>query len=161
MKKFAHGGARPGAGRRPKYELLFKLTVGSLCEFMLRDTTKRAAQYELSRLFGKPGARESLSDLHYQWRKGRIDIEARLHWLMTDDGVQYLEDVKTEIAALNSIEQTGIETNRLFLVSAKPPYGSRKLIRRLVAEKYSLTENEVRYLWDEFIKFERKQKSKT
>ena len=161
MKKIAHGGARPGAGRRPKYDLLFKLTVGSLCEFMLRDTTKRAAEYELNRLLGKPGTRKPVSDLDDQWRKGKIEIEARLHWLMTDDGVQYLEDVKTEIAALNSIKQTGIETNRLFLVSAKPPYGSRKLIRRLVAEKYSLTENEVRYLWDEFIKFEREQKSKT
>ena len=62
---------------------------------------------------------------------------------------------------LNDIQATGSETNRLFQISSKLPRDTRKSIRIQVALEYSLTDNQVKYMWDEYAKFEQKIKLAT
>jgi archaellin len=152
------GGPRPGAGRNAKYTEELKLSVGSLCQKLMSAAIEIQKQEAIDRLVGKTFEADRQSNLNDQWQQSVIPVKKRTEWLKSEKGIQHLSDVAIEIEELNKSINTGNPKNRIFQVKLKAPYGARKLIRKIVAEKYSLTENEVKYLWDEFIKFERKLK---
>ena len=141
------GGKRDGAGPKPKYHADFILEIGSLCEARLRaarDKSKAKAEDDLTSKY---------SDLRDHWQKAhQIEQPERQQWLKSDQGMQYIDDVNFELSELNRTQKTGSETNRIFPINLKPPHKARKTIRRDVAAEYSLTENQVKYLWAKYTK---------
>ena len=144
------GGKRDGAGPKPKYHADFILEIGSLCEARLRaarDKSKAKAEDDLTSKY---------SDLRDHWQKAhQIEQPERQQWLKSDQGMQYIDDVNFELSELNRTQKTGSESNRIFPINLKTPHKARKTIRRDVAEEYSLTENQVKYLWNKHIKLEK------
>ena len=144
------GGKRDGAGPKQKYSAAFIVEIGSLCQARLlaaRDKAKAKAKDDLT---------GQLSDLRDHWQKAhQIEQPERQQWLKSDQGMQYIDDVNFEVSELNRTQKTGSETNRIFPINLKTPHKARKTIRRDVAEEYSLTENQVKYLWNEHIKLEK------
>jgi hypothetical protein len=141
------GGKRDGAGPKQKYSAAFILEIGSLCQARLlaaRDKAKAKAKDDLT---------GQLSDLRDHWQKAhQIEQPERQQWLKSDQGKQYIEDVDFEVSELNRTLKTGSETNRLFNLNVKTPHRARKTIRCKVAAEYSLTENQVKYLWAKYTK---------
>jgi len=142
-----HGGKRDGAGPKQKYSAAFIEEIGSLCQARLlaaRDKAKAKAKDDLT---------GQLSDLRDHWQKAhQIEQPERQQWLKSDQGKQYIEDVNFEVSELNRSMKTGSETNRLFNLNVKTPHRARKIIRCQVASEYSLTENQVKYLWAKYTK---------
>ena len=142
-----HGGKRDGAGPKQKYSDAFIVEIGSLCQARLlaaRDKAKAKA---------KDGLTSKDSDLRNQWQKAQqIELPERRQWLRSDEGIQYIDDLNIEVYELNRTLKTGSETNRLFQINSKTPHRARKTIRREVAAEYSLTENQVKYLWAKYTK---------
>lgn len=144
------GGKRDGAGPKQKYSAAFILEIGSLCQARLMAARDKAKTKVKDDLTGQ------LSDLRDHWQKAhQIEQPERQQWLKSDQGKQYIEDVNFEVSELNRTMKTGSETNRLFPINFKTPHKARKTIRRDVAEEYSLTENQVKYLWNEHVKLEK------
>ena len=141
------GGKRDGAGPKQKYSAAFILEIGSLCQARLlaaRDKAKAKAKDDLT---------GQLSDLRDHWQKAhQIEQPERQQWLSSDKGMQYIDDVNIEVSELNQTLKTGSETNRLFQINSKTPHRARKTIRCEVAAEYSLTENQVKYLWAKYTK---------
>lgn len=141
------GGKRDGAGPKQKYSAAFIVEIGSLCQARLlaaRDKAKAKAKDDLT---------GQLSDLRDHWQKAhQIEQPERQQWLKSDQGKQYIEDVNFEVSELNRSMKTGSETNRLFNLNVKTPHRARKIIRGQVASEFSLTENQVKYLWAKYTK---------
>lgn len=139
------GGKRDGAGPKQKYSAAFILEIGSLCQArLLAARDKAKAQDDLT---------GQLSDLRDHWQKAhQIEQPERQQWLSSDKGMQYIDDVNIEVSELNQTLKTGSETNRLFQINSKTPHRARKTIRCEVAVEYSLTENQVKYLWAKYTK---------
>ena len=145
-----HGGKRDGAGPKQKYSDAFIVKIGSLCQARLLAARDKAKAKAKDHLTGQ------LSDLRDHWQKAhQIEQPERQQWLKSDQGMQYIDDVNFEVSELNRTQKTGSETNRIFPINLKTPHKARKTIRRDVAEEYSLTENQVKYLWNEHIKLEK------
>ena len=141
------GGKRDGAGPKQKYDDDFILEIGSLCQARLRAAREEAIKR------AKDNLTSQHSDLRDQWQVAhQIEKSKRQQWLKSDQGKQYIEDVNFEVAELNRAMKTGSETNRLFNLNVKTPHRARKIIRCQVASEYSLTENQVKYLWDKYTK---------
>ena len=142
-----HGGKRDGAGPKQKYSDAFIVEIGSLCQARLlaaRDKAKAKAKDDLT---------SKDSDLRDQWQKAQqIELPERRQWLRSDEGIQYIDDLNIEVYELNRTLKTGSETNRLFQINSKTPHRARKTIRCEVAAEYSLTENQVKYLWAKYTK---------
>lgn len=141
------GGKRDGAGPKQKYHADFILEIGSLCEARLRAASDKANAKAEDDLTSK------YSDLRDHWQKAhKIEQPERQQWLNSDKGMQYIDDVNIEVSELNQTLKTGSETNRLFQINSKTPHRARKTIRCEVAAEYSLTENQVKYLWAKYTK---------
>lgn len=150
-----HGGKRKGAGRRPKWSHNFKLHIGMLCQTQFREAQKIAENRAIKELISE-------EDLQTEFQRSKIiPVPERSAWIKSEEGDDYIASVEAEIAMLNEIRGTGSETNRLFQINTRPPRGTRKSIRDQIALEYSLTDNQVKYIWDEYVKFERKIKSET
>ena len=141
------GGKRDGAGPKQKYSAAFIVEIGSLCQARLlaaRDKAKAKAKDDLT---------GQLSDLRDHWQKAhQIEQPGRQQWLSSGEGMQYIDDVNIEVSELNQTLKTGSETNRLFQINSKTPHRARQTIRCEVAAEYSLTENQVKYLWAKYTK---------
>ena len=141
------GGKRDGAGLKQKYDDDFILEIGSLCQARLRAAREEAIKR------AKDNLTSQHSDLRDQWQVAhQIEKSKRQQWLKSDQGKQYIEDVNFEVAELNRAMKTGSETNRLFNLNVKTPHRARKIIRCQVASEFSLTENQVKYLWAKYTK---------
>lgn len=142
-----HGGKRDGAGPKQKYSDAFIVKIGSLCQARLLAARDKAKAKAKDHLTGQ------LSDLRDHWQKAhQIEQPERQQWLKSNQGKQYIEDVDFEVSELNRTLKTGSETNRLFNLNVKTPHRARKTIRCEVAAEYSLTENQVKYLWAKYTK---------
>lgn len=145
-----HGGKRPGAGRKQKWSPDFKLHIGMLCQSRFREAQKRAEKLEIKKLTSQD------SDLVDHWKiANNVPVPKRQAWRESEQGRYHFADIETELAILNEKRTTGSETNRLFQVKARPRRGTRKSILNQVAIEYSLTSNQVKYMWDEYMIFER------
>ena len=141
------GGKRDGAGPKQKYSAAFIVEIGSLCQARLRAAREEAIKR------AKDNLTSQHSDLRDQWQIAhQIEQPERQQWLKSDQGKQYIEDVNFEVSELNRSMKTGSETNRLFNLNVKTPHRARKIIRCQVASEFSLTENQVKYLWAKYTK---------
>lgn len=141
------GGKRDGAGPKQKYSAAFIVEIGSLCQARLRAAREEAIKR------AKDNLASQHSDLRDQWQIAhQIEQPERQQWLKSDQGKQYIEDVNFEVSELNRSMKIGSETNRLFNLNVKTPHRARKIIRCQVASEFSLTENQVKYLWAKYTK---------
>ena len=116
----------------------------------LERRKKRAEKLEIKKLTSQD------SDLVDHWKiANNVPVPKRQAWRESEQGRYHFADIETELAILNEKRSTGSETNRLFQVKARPRRGTRKSILNQVAIEYSLTSNQVKYMWDEYMIFER------
>jgi hypothetical protein len=145
-----HGGKRKGAGRKPKWDLLFKLRVGQDCESLFRQEEEVAKKKAIDEHF------RTDSDLSELWRSvNMVPISHRSHWLESEASEQHRSDIEDELEALRAMTANISPASRLLKIPTKPPRGSRLRIISEIAEKYSLSAKQVDNLWQEYRRFER------
>ena len=152
MKKAdKRGGRRPGAGRKRKWDLWFRLQIGQDCENLYRKAIEKKFAEEQRTLLTK----HSRLSIEFQ-RAQDVEVELRSEWLEQEDGGdQYLWDVVGEIEQLNIIYKNQDLENRIFSLAVRPRRGTRKAIIKQIAAKYSLTANQVDNLWQAYRRFEK------
>ena len=145
-----HGGKRKGAGRKPKWDLLFKLRVGQDCESLFRQEEELAKKKAIDEHFSTE------TDIKNVWDKAhKIPIPRRSNWLKSEDGDQHISDIEEELETLRATTANISPASRLLKIPTKPPRGSRLRIISEIAEKYSLSAKQVDNLWQEYRRFER------
>jgi hypothetical protein len=145
-----HGGKRKGAGRKPKWDLLFKLRVGQDCESLFRQEEEVAKKKAIDEHF------RTDSDLSELWRSvNMVPISHRRHWLKSEAGDQHISDIEDELKAFRAVSANISPASRLLKIPTKPPRGTRLRVISEIAEKYSLSAKQVDNLWQEYRRFER------
>ena len=98
-----------------------------------------------------------LSSLNEEHARAQdVGVEHRAQWIeLEDGGNQYLWDFESEIEQLNILHRNPLITNRLFHLRTRPPRGTRIAIIKQLAQKYSLSENQVDNFWQLYRRFER------
>ena len=145
-----HGGKRKGAGRKPKWDPLFKLRVGQDCENLFRQEEELAKKKAIDEHFS------TKTDIKNVWDKvHKIPIPRRSNWLKSEAGDQHISDIEEELETLRATTANISPTSRLLKIPTKPPRGSRLRIISEIAEKYSLSAKQVDNLWQEYRRFER------
>ena len=145
-----HGGKRKGAGRKPKWDLLFKLRVGQDCESLFRQEEELAKKKAIDEHFSTE------TDIKNVWDKvHKIPIPRRSNWLKSEAGDQHISDIEEELETLRATTANISPASRLLKIPTKPPRGSRLRIISEIAEKYSLSAKQVDNLWQEYRRFER------
>ena len=145
-----HGGKRKGAGRKPKWDPLFKLRVGQDCESLFRQEEELAKKKAIDEHFSTE------TDIKNVWDKvHKIPIPQRSHWLKSEGSEQHISDIEEELETLRAVSANISPASRLLKVPTKPPRGSRLRIISEIAEKYSLSAKQVDNLWQEYRRFER------
>jgi len=145
-----HGGKRKGAGRKLKWDLLFKLRVGQDCESLFRQAEELAKKKAIDEHFSTE------TDIKNVWDKvHKIPIPRRSNWLKSEAGDQHISDIEEELETLRAVSANISPASRLLKIPTKPPRGSRLRIISEIAEKYSLSAKQVDNLWQEYRRFER------
>ena len=145
-----HGGKRKGAGRKPKWDLLFKLRVGQDCESLFRQEEELAKKKAIDEHFSTE------TEIKNVWDKvHKIPIPRRSTWLKSEAGDQHISDIEEELETLRATTANISPASRLLKIPTKPPRGSRLRIITEIAEKYSLSAKQVDNLWQEYRRFER------
>ena len=145
-----HGGKRKGAGRKPKWDLLFKLRVGQDCESLFRQEEELAKKKAIDEHFSTE------TDIKNVWDKvHKIPIPRRSNWLKSEAGDQHISDIEEELETLRATTANISPASRLLKIPTKPPHGSRLRIISEIAKKYSLSAKQVDNLWQEYRRFER------
>ena len=145
-----HGGKRKGAGRKPKWDLLFKLRVGQDCESLFRQEEELAKKKAIDEHFSTE------TEIKNVWDKvHKIPIPRRSNWLKSEAGDQHISDIEEELETLRATTANISPASRLLKIPTKPPRGSRLRIISEIAEKYSLSAKQVDNLWQEYRRFER------
>lgn len=151
MKKTSRrGGKRPGAGRKPKWDFWFKFKIGQECEILFRDAEARALQRANDHTFNAD------SELKHLWRTpARIPIKRRKAYIASDLFKYHQEEIETELKFLaEGIDAEG-PAQRVVQIRYRARRGTRKAIIKQIAEKHSLTENQVDNLWQAYRRFEK------
>ena len=145
-----HGGKRKGAGRKPKWDPLFKLRVGQDCENLFRQEEELAKKKAIDEHFSTE------TDIKNVWDKvHKIPIPRRSNWLKSEAGDQHISDIEEELETLRATTANISPASRLLKIPTKPPRGSRLRIISEIAEEYSLSAKQVDNLWQEYRRFER------
>jgi hypothetical protein len=92
-----HGGKRKGAGRKPKWDPLFKLRVGQDCESLFRQEEELAKKKAIDEHFS------TKTDIKNVWDKvHKIPIPRRSNWLKSEAGDQHISDIEEELETLRA-----------------------------------------------------------
>lgn len=144
-----HGGKRRGAGRKPKWDPLFKLRVGQDCERLFREASKEALNQNKGKILNEE------TELDYLWKQvALIPVNLRSKWLREEFSDFHVQDIEAELKLLNSNNNTAQSNNRIIRISKKPPRGTRKMILSKIASKYSLSTKQVDNLWQAYRRLE-------
>lgn len=146
MKKTSrHGGKRPGAGRKPKWDQSFLAKVVVTCDELFEETAKNFQISEKKRLI------EHETELEHLWsRVNAIPISRRKEFLSSDVYEIHSEYIDAEIDLLASdkkLNRNVLVSGRLMSIDGKPPHGTIQKIINAVAKQYSLKPKEVENAW--------------
>ena len=150
-----HGGARAGAGRKPKWDFYTRLAIGQACEIKWRGASEQAKRSNLSALAYGDEFRAIQDKLQH------IPEARRKAWA-SENLEDQLGDFESWLHARSEThfdEDTGVyqhEPQRIFRISERPHRGTRKRIIKEVAMEIGLPESTVDNLLQEYRRLERK-----
>ena len=137
-----HGGKRPGAGRKRKWEPIYEVRIISECENLHNEAVQLAFDKEKQRKFGEQ------SELNYYWGKiNNIPVEQRSNFLKDAAYQTYIEYFNAEVELIKSNDDGSIGFERIIKIDVEVPRGTIQKIINQVSEKYSLEKKEVENAW--------------
>jgi len=137
-----HGGKRPGAGRKRKWDPIYEVRIISECENLYNEAVQLAFDKEKQRKFGKQ------SELNYFWKKiNNIPVEQRSNFLKDAAYQTYIEYFNAEVELIKSNDDDSIGFERVIKIDVEVPRGTIQKIINQVSEKYSLDKKEVENAW--------------
>jgi len=149
------GGRREGAGRRRRLSLLERVRIGARCERLWRAAHSEALRDLLD---------SKTEQARHQWRKAQeIPIHQRNRWLKSQDGEDYVEDVRGAMQEDQGIDlvDDDADPSPVISVDLKFPRGERQAIIKRVSAEMSdelgrlIGPGAVDKCWKEFRRLER------
>jgi len=143
------GGKRPGAGRKPKLTELQRLRVGGHCERLWREAAEKKLQSAIA---------ERSAAVQETYERARwVPLKDRGHWISSDAGEEYLDDVDFALREEQQITaDNSTPPSRLLTVHVARPKGVHDEIVAKVAQHYRISERLTQTCWDEFRRIEKR-----